>query len=107
MLVAFQQFVALLSGGFWTGWGEQVAGLEGCSSIGRALVSKTSGCGFKSLRPCFVVMAGRHGILCRAVGYFALADRETVRGGCRHRPFRECAARDFAFDSDVATLKGS
>ena len=26
---------------------------EGCSSIGRALVSKTSGCGFKSLRPCF------------------------------------------------------
>ena len=26
--------------------------LEGCSSIGRALVSKTSGCGFDSLRPC-------------------------------------------------------
>lgn len=28
-------------------------GPKGCSSIGRALVSKTSGCGFKSLRPCF------------------------------------------------------
>jgi hypothetical protein len=27
--------------------------IKGCSSIGRALVSKTSGCGFKSLRPCF------------------------------------------------------
>lgn len=30
--------------------------IQGCSSIGRALVSKTSGCGFKSLRPCFVVI---------------------------------------------------
>lgn len=29
---------------------------QGCSSIGRALVSKTSGCGFKSLRPCQTLM---------------------------------------------------
>ena len=60
MLVAFQQFVALLSGretSLLDRMGEQVVGLEGCSSIGRALVSKTSGCGFKSLRPCFVVIA--------------------------------------------------
>ena len=27
--------------------------LQGCSSIGRAPVSKTGGCGFDSLRPCF------------------------------------------------------
>ena len=55
--------------------GEQVVGLEGCSSIGRALVSKTSGCGFKSLRPCFVVVGCGSGVtftlVCR-VGNFVV-----------------------------------
>ena len=33
--------------------------MQGCSSIGRALVSKTSGWEFKSLRPCFVIRLSR------------------------------------------------
>ena len=97
MLVAFQQFVALLSGVFlWAGWGEQVAGLEGCSSIGRALVSKTSGCGFKSLRPCFVVMAGRHGdcVVQLVTLRWQIAKLFAVVVGIVRS--RECAARDFA-----------
>ena len=36
----------------WLGSVLLVCQTEGCSSIGRALVSKISGCGFKSLRPC-------------------------------------------------------
>ena len=37
---------------FWSVVDLLIYQTEGCSSIGRALVSKTSGCGFKSLRPC-------------------------------------------------------
>ena len=44
---------------------------EGCSSIGRALVSKTSGCGFKSLRPCHLKrcwLVGKVSINCGWLG---------------------------------------
>ena len=33
--------------------------LQGCSSIGRALVSKTRGCEFDSRRPCHLLLSGR------------------------------------------------
>ena len=32
---------------------------HGCSSIGRAAVSKTAGCGFKSCHPCIFVFLSR------------------------------------------------
>jgi ribosome biogenesis protein Nip4 len=56
--LAFLSFTALLRWTLAKAWfmqrGESLSlfGVQGCSSIGRALVSKTSGWGFESLRPC-------------------------------------------------------